>query len=42
MGKLADMVVLSADYLTVPEDQIKDIKPVLTIVNDKVVYAAAD
>jgi len=40
VGKLADMVVLSADYLTVPEDQIKDIKPVLTIVDDKVVYAA--
>jgi predicted amidohydrolase YtcJ len=42
VGKLADMVVLSADYLTVPEDQIKDIKPVMTIVNDKVVHAAAD
>ena len=42
VGKLADMVVLSADYMTVPDDQIKDIKPVLTIVNDKVVYAAAD
>jgi predicted amidohydrolase YtcJ len=42
VGRLADMVVLSADYLTVPEDQIKDIKPVLTIVDDKVVYAAVD
>jgi predicted amidohydrolase YtcJ len=36
------MVVLSADYLTVPEAQIKDIKPVQTIVNDKVVYRAAE
>jgi predicted amidohydrolase YtcJ len=26
----------------VPEDQIRDIKPVLTIVDDKVVYSAAD
>jgi predicted amidohydrolase YtcJ len=42
VGKLADMVVLSGDYMTVPEAQIKDIKPVQTIVNDKVVYAAAD
>lgn len=40
VGKLADMVVLSADYLTVPESQIKDIKPVQTIVSDKVVYEA--
>jgi predicted amidohydrolase YtcJ len=40
VGKLADMVVLSADYLTVPEAGIKDIKVVQTIVNDKVVYAA--
>ena len=29
--QLADMVVLSADYMTVPDDQIKDIKPVMTI-----------
>jgi len=36
------MVVLSADYMNVPEAQIKDIKPVQTVVNDKVVYTAAD
>ncbi len=42
VGKLADMVVLSADYTTVPDDQIKDIKPVLTIVGDKVAYEAAN
>ena len=42
VGKLADMVVLSADYMTVPEAQIKDIKPVQTVVNGKVVYAAAE
>jgi predicted amidohydrolase YtcJ len=37
-GKLADMVVLDRDYLTVPADQIKDIKPVTTIVGGRVVY----
>ena len=37
-GKLADLVVLSADYLTVPEDQIKDIKADATIVGGKVVF----
>jgi len=31
-GKLADLVVLDRDYLTIPADQIKDIQPVLTMV----------
>ncbi len=37
-GKLADLVVLDRDYLTVPADQIKDIKPVMTVVGGRVVY----
>ena len=37
-GKLADLVVLSADYLTVPEDQIKDIKADVTIAGGKVIF----
>jgi hypothetical protein len=37
-GKLADLVVLDRDYLTVAPDQIKDIKPVLTMVGGRVVY----
>lgn len=40
VGRFADMVVLSADYLTVPEAQIKDIVPLQTIVDGKVVYDA--
>jgi predicted amidohydrolase YtcJ len=36
-GKLADLLVLDRDYLTVPEDQIKDIKPVMTMVGGRVV-----
>ena len=39
-GKLADLVALDRDYLTVPADQIKDIKPVLTMVGGKIVYDA--
>ena len=31
-GKLADLVVLDRDYLTIPADQIKDIRPVMTMV----------
>jgi predicted amidohydrolase YtcJ len=39
-GKLADLVVLDRDYLTVPADQIKDIKPVMTVVGGRVVFEA--
>jgi len=37
-GKVADLVVLSADILTCPVDQIKEIKSVLTMVNGRTVY----
>ena len=37
-GKYADLLVLDRDYLTVPEDEIKDIKPLMTMVGGKVVY----
>jgi predicted amidohydrolase YtcJ len=41
-GKAADLIVLSGDYLTVPEDQIKNLESVLTIVGGKATYAAAE
>jgi hypothetical protein len=37
-GKLADLLVLDRDYLTIPVDQIKDIKPVMTMVGGRFVY----
>jgi predicted amidohydrolase YtcJ len=37
-GKLADLVALDRDYLTIPGDQIKDIRPVLTMVGGRIVY----
>jgi predicted amidohydrolase YtcJ len=37
-GKFADLVVLDRDYLTVPDDQIKDIVSVMTIVNGRIAY----
>ncbi len=40
-GKLADLAVLNADYLTVPEDQIRSIESLLTMVGGRVVYAAS-
>ena len=39
-GKLADLVVLDRDYLTVPADQIKDIRSTMTIVNGRIAYEA--
>ncbi len=39
-GKYADLLVLDRDYLKVPADQIKHLKPVLTMVGGKVVYEA--
>jgi predicted amidohydrolase YtcJ len=39
-GKYADLLVLDRDYLTVPTDEIKDIKPLITMVGGKVVYDA--
>jgi len=39
-GKLADLVVIDRDYLTVPADQIKDITSVMTIVGGRIAYDA--
>jgi predicted amidohydrolase YtcJ len=40
-GKLADLVVLDRDYLTVPADQIRNIKPMMTMVGGRIVYDAS-
>jgi len=37
-GKLADMVVLSADLLSLPPDQFKDVKADATIIDGQVRY----
>ena len=41
-GQLADFAVLTADYFTVPEEEIKDLQSVLTVVGGEVVYANKD
>jgi len=38
VGKLADLVVLDRDYLTVPAAQIKDIRPTMTVVGGRIVF----
>ena len=42
IGMYADMAVLSQDYFNVPDDSIKNIASVLTILGGKVVYAAEE
>jgi predicted amidohydrolase YtcJ len=39
-GKLADLVVIREDYLSMPEEAIRDIAPVMTVVGGKIVHEA--
>lgn len=39
-GQLADLAVLSADYFSIPEEEIKGLESVLTMVGGRVVYGA--
>jgi predicted amidohydrolase YtcJ len=41
-GQLADLAVLSADYFSIPDENIKQLESVLTIVGGKIVYATEE
>jgi predicted amidohydrolase YtcJ len=41
-GQLADLCVLSSDYFSIPEEEVKRLESVLTIVGGKLVYAAGE
>ncbi|MFM9969054.1 MAG: amidohydrolase [Burkholderiales bacterium] len=41
-GKFADMAVLDQDYLSVPEDRIKDMRSVMTLVGGRIVHQSDD
>ena len=41
-GQLADLVALTEDYFSVPEEQIKGIESVLTVVGGKIVHATEE
>ncbi len=41
-GQLADLAVLSADYFSIADEDIKRLESVLTLVGGKVVYAASE
>lgn len=40
VGKFADLAVLNDDYLTVPEEQIRNLVSLLTMVGGRIVYGA--
>jgi len=42
VGQFADLAVLSADYFAIPEDEIKDLHSVLTMVAGNIVHASGD
>lgn len=42
VGKLADLAVLSDDYLTVPEEELRTLRSVLTVIGGRVVHAEAE
>ena len=41
-GKYADLVVLDRDYLETPVDDVRDIRPVMTMVGGEIVYENTD
>jgi len=41
-GQYADLAVLAADYMTVPEDDIAGIESVLTVLGGKIVHGSGD
>ncbi len=42
IGKLADLTVLSDDYFSIPEEEIRNIRSILTIVGGRGVYASGE
>jgi len=41
-GNLADLKVLDRDYLTIPADDIRDLKSLLSLVDGRIVYQSAE
>jgi len=39
-GKIADLIVVDRDPMTIPREELRDIKTVMTVVDGKIVYSA--
>lgn len=42
IGKLADIIVLDRDYFAVPDDEVRGIKSLLTVVDGRIVHASEE
>ena len=42
VGKLADLVVLDRDYLTVPEEEISETRSLMTLLGGKIIFLHSD
>jgi len=42
VGKLADIVVLDQNYMTIPVEEIRNLNSILTMVDGRIVYESAD
>jgi len=42
VGKFADLVVLERDYRTIPELEISEIRPVVTMMGGQIVFLRTD
>jgi cytosine/adenosine deaminase-related metal-dependent hydrolase len=42
IGKLADYLVLNKDYFSVPDNMIRTVRPLMTVLNGDVVYIDPD
>ena len=42
VGKLADLVVLDRDYMTVPEEEISETRSLMTMLGGKMVFLHTD
>ena len=38
VGRLGDLVVLDRDYFSVPDDQLRQVRPVLTVLGGRIVH----
>ncbi len=41
-GKLADLVVLDRDYMTIPDDDVSELRPRLTMLDGRIVFVHSD
>ena len=38
VGKLGDLTVIDRDFFECPEEEIRDIQPVMTVINGRIAY----